>query len=204
MPGEHLGEILRAMKKAADEKVTSVAGEDPAIRAQLGFLWERAVEMVWAGVAWKDALEITWKEYCVEQLQVTASQSRLEMDGVKLTPDGYHEIAGVLSFKLTWKSMKKWEQDPHEYFWSWLMAEQAYARAYSKLFGRPVTTCRFYIFWVNGDYSYKPGRGPQATFCDVEFDPDESERDWQTILRYRAWMRAEKERRKASDEAAAL
>jgi len=199
--------------------VGTVPGEDPGARPEIGFLWERAASLVWAGVPYAAALEAAWKDYCGATLELISEQDRLEMDGIKMTPDGlmgapnadgWNEYA-VASFKLTWRSMKKWHEDTAavnaggsgEHFWDWMLAEQAYARAYTQKMrdagtDRLVARVRFFIFWVMGDYTYQPGHGPQATYCDVFFDTAESERDWKVILRYRDWIK--KQEQEASNE----
>lgn len=214
--GIHQSQIIRLKKEAAGEKVTGIEGEDPDLRTTIGFLWERAVNMVWQGVPWRDALEIVWKEYCsVAKIGPpdrgdVETQLRVESDGVLMTPDGlaWTTVPGTVgsgyrieplrteSYKLTWRSLRKWEEDaasaaagiPPQHFWSWHDAEMGYLRALSKLHQVELRTCRFFIFWTQGDYSRKPGRGPQATFTDVTYTSDEIEAAWESTLRYKKYL----------------
>jgi hypothetical protein len=57
----HLGQIVKAMKVAAGEKVGDIPGEQPWLRAQAGFLWEQAVEYTLAGTGFEDAMELAFK-----------------------------------------------------------------------------------------------------------------------------------------------
>lgn len=210
----HLGEIIRAKKAAAGDRIDGIEGEQENLRAQIGFLWERAVGMVWQGIPWAAALEIVWKEYCsVAQIGppergYVESQLRIEHDGIRMTPDGLDENGWLESYKFTYRTMRKWEEDAEGEFWSWLEAEAGYVYAINRLrtdpcpegcgcekTAPPLLGCRFFIFWANGDYSRKPGRGPQATYTEVRWTPEELESNWQGILRYRDYcLKLRKER----------
>jgi hypothetical protein len=104
-----------------------------------------------------------------------------------MTPDGFNPHLSMLdSYKLTWRSMGKWNEDVEEHFWPWLVAEKAYLWAYTMQLGIDILTCRFYICWVNGDYTKKPGHGPQATQCDMICTRQELEDNWKSVLLYRS------------------
>ena len=83
----HLGQIVKAMKIAAGEKVGDILGEQPWLRAQCGFLWEQAVEYTLAGMGFEDAMELAFKRM-MRALRTTARQTKLERDGIHMTPDG--------------------------------------------------------------------------------------------------------------------
>lgn len=196
--GLHQSQIIRAKKAANGDKITGIEGEDPNLRAQWGFLWERAIDLVWQGVPWGIALEIVWREYLkVADLEVpkrgpVETQLHLEQDRILMTPDGLDHGNDVLeSYKLTWKSMRKWEEDPEGYFWDWLDAEAGYIRTLRLQRSIPLECVRFFIFWANGDYSRKVGKGPQATFTDVCFSEEELERNWLSHLRWRDYIESQ-------------
>lgn len=207
LPGLHLSEIVRAMREAAGLPVTGIEGEDQALRPLLGFLWERVVSLVWLGVPYRDALESAWKEYQTnvrtgppDRGDYIETQIRLERDGVLMTPDGF-DGTRLESYKLTWKSMKKWEEMPvgvdfsimqAEHFWSWIRSEMAYLAALSQTRGLSVLTVRFFIFWVMGDYSRKPGRGAQATFTDLMVTQKELDDNWSLLLKWREVLKGRK------------
>src|SRR3989304_8061130 len=74
----HAGTIIRAMKQAAGEKIDGIEGEQDGYRAQMGFLFERA-------------LEIAWKEFWGVERSWVKNQLKLKMDGILMTPDGFDE-----------------------------------------------------------------------------------------------------------------
>jgi hypothetical protein len=188
------------MREAAGLPTGGIEGEDQALRPLLGFLWERVVSLVWIGVPYRDALEAAWKEYMgnvatgpSDRGEYIETQLRLERDGVQMTPDGF-DGTRLESYKLTWKSMRKWEEMPvgidfdimqAEHFWPWIRSEMAYLGALSTTRSSPVLTVRFFVFWINGDYSRKPGRGAQATVTDLTFTQKELDSNWTLLLRWR-------------------
>lgn len=217
-PGMHQSTIIREKKRAAGGNVDPIDGEQDSLRAQLGFIWERVLDLVWIGVPYWAALEAAWAEYLSlanvdipGRSQNRSLQLRLERDGIKGTPDGFdHDAYRIESYKLTWRTMRKWTGDEwdkasktwriasdeemvasiEENYWDWLDAEAGYMAMMndSGLYPRPVTKVLFVPFWINGDYSYQKGHGPQATWTEVEFTLEEIEYRWATTLRYRDWM----------------
>jgi len=193
------------MREAAGLPTGGIEGEDQALRPLLGFLWERVFGLVWIGVPYRDALEAAWKEYMSvvrtgpsDRGEYIETQLRLERDGVQMTPDGF-DGTRLESYKLTWKSMRKWEEMPvgvdfdimqAEHFWPWIRSEMAYLGALNETAHHntrpnPILTVRFFVFWINGDYSRKPGRGAQATFTDLTFTLKELDDNWRLLLRWR-------------------
>lgn len=197
--GRHLSEITRAMKEAMGENVTGIAGDaDSALRPLCGFLFERCTDLVWLGVPYAFAFQIAWAEYmAVAKVEMPVergaveTQLRCQLEGILGTPDGLATQASgrqlVESYKGTWKSMRKWEEDPEEHFGIWMIAESSYLKMLQAE-GKTVDTIRFFILWMNGDYSRKPGRGAQVTFTDVQFSQNEIDRNWLNVLTYRDWL----------------
>lgn len=199
--GLHLSQIIYAMREAAGLPTGGIAGEDQALRPLLGFLWERVVSLVWMGVPYRDALEAAWKEYMSavstgppDRGAQIETQLRLSRDNVLMTPDGF-DGTRLESYKLTWKSMRKWEEMPvgvdfdimqAEHFWPWIRSEMAYLGAMNESSSTKILTVRFFIFWINGDYSRKIGRGAQATFTDLSFSLKELDANWSLLLKWRA------------------
>lgn len=214
--GLHLSTIIKAMREEEGEILSSIAGEDPSIRPLLGFLWERAVDAVWNGVPISAALEAAWKDYLiVAKLDLpdrgeVETQCKLELDGILMTPDGLAISSEALplggpaapgtihrktplrieSYKLTWRSMKKWREDaasaaagePLEFFSHWMIAEAGYLHAFNQINGWALDTVRFFICWTQGDYSRKPGGGCQMSVTDVTFTPEELQANWDKVL----------------------
>ena len=188
----HLGAIIKEMKRAAGESVDSIPGEQEWLRAQVGFLWEPAVEYVLAGMGIDDALELAFKRH-MRALRVMARQVKLERDRIHMTPDGLLPRQ-LLSWKATWRGAGKagYGLDPTEglamfedNFWAWHVAEKAYAAAaqVAGLLPAGDATCRFEVLWVRGDY--RGAGGPKALATEVTWTPEEMDTNWTGILRNR-------------------
>lgn len=225
--GRHISEITREIARAAGSNVDSIEDEPEWLRAQVGFLWERALEYMVQGFSHEEAMEIVWGELLQETRPVD-KQIRLKYDGIYLTPDGRHRDENLLEeYKWTWKSASKWgllpghvgmpaqypeqqdpmkwakvlsKADPEKYFVEWIVRSAAYLKAWNEtLNSRPVLQVRFIIFWAMGDYSYQKGRGPQPTQCIVTYTPEELDEGWKVVKRYEAWIG---EQEKAAKEGA--
>jgi hypothetical protein len=217
----HLGAIIKAMKIAAGEKVGDIPGEQPWLRAQVGFLWEAAVEYTIAGLSIDDALELAFKRH-MRALRPMARQVKLVRDGIHMTPDAVegllrlsikcsycnsdasdpmgcpqHPCSGrtLLSWKATFRGAGKagfGVADPDEglrdfedNFWTWHVAEKAYAAAAQAAGLLPVgeATCRFEVLWIRGDY--RGAGGPKALSTEVTWDERELDSNWQVVLKNR-------------------
>jgi len=184
--GLHLSDITREMRKAA-KLPQGIEGEQDGIRMQLGFIWEHAVELVLQGVPFDAALAHSYKRYMLQARGHVVKQVQTSLDGVEMTPDAFDCESGLIeSYKLTWKSKKKAisKDEFQENFWPWLVAEKAYCLAWG------VDTTRFFIGWVNGDYSYKPGGGPQLDIYDCVYTEDELKANWGAVMQYKKMMEA--------------
>lgn len=186
--GIHVSGLVKAALKAiTGTEPKAIDGEQPNVRMMMGFLWERA-------------LEYAFKEYMGAERKGIKKQVSAELDGVVGTPDGLDVKDGVLEeYKCTWRSIKKWHEDPEANFQYWFMQ----VKAYLHMLG--LTKVRFFIFWVNGDYSFsckvctfeKPcerhptGRGPQVTTEEFEFTPEELEDNWAMLLAHRPTAKEE-------------
>jgi hypothetical protein len=186
--GLHLSDIVREMRKAA-KLSQGIEGEQDGVRMQLGFVWEHTVPLVLEGMPMDAALAHSYKRYMLQARAHVVTQVQTSLDGVLMTPDAFDAQEGIIdSYKLTWKSMKKAASGDEfaENFWPWLVAEKAYCLAWG------VDTTRFFIGWVNGDYSYKPGRGPQIGIYDCQYTEDELRSNWGSVMAYRGMMEVEK------------
>lgn len=194
----HLGTILREMKRAAGESVDDIPGEQPWLRAQVGFLWETAVEYLLAGLGADDAIGLAFIRH-MRALRPLARQVRLERDGVHMTPDGIEGGRTLLSWKATWRGAGKAGfgnpdlegglRDFEDNFWPWHVAEKAYAAAaqVAGLLPPGEATCRWEVLWVRGDY--RGAGGPKALACEVTWTPDELADNWKVILAHKERMR---------------
>lgn len=184
--GLHLGSVIQAMRVAAGERSGDIPGEAPWLRAQVGFLWEQAVEYMLGGVPYDDAMELAFKRHMVAGVRKgVVKQFRLEADGIHMTPDGLDPAVPQLeSYKLTWKGAGKATtlEDFEDNFWNWHVAEKGYAR------NAGVLSCRFIVLWVRGDY--KGAQGPMARECTVRWTQDELEANWNVVLAQAAALKA--------------
>lgn len=187
--GFHVSMGVQAMRQAANLP-GEIEGEQEGIRMQLGFLWEYAVELVLQGMPIDTALAVAFKRYMAFQVRAhVVKQMKLEYPDtsgpVHGTPDGFDAEEGIIeSYKLTWKSKKKAvsKDEFAEHFWPWLVAEKAYCLMLG------VDTTRFYIGWVNGDYSFKKGGGPQIDIYDCVYTEDELVENWRSLMAYKTMM----------------
>lgn len=164
--GLHVSGLVRAaFKNLKNTEPKPIEGEQPFVRTMAGFLWERS-------------LENAFTEYMGQDRKGIVKQEGYVKDDVHGTPDGVADDA-IEEYKCTWRSMKKWEQDPEENFWMWF----AQVKAYCYMAGK--NKARFFIFWVNGDYSYKTARGPQVTTAEFEFTNEELEDNWRVLLAHK-------------------
>lgn len=163
--GLHVSGLVKAaVKSITGEAPKAIEGEQDGVRATMGFLWERA-------------LEYAFKEYMGAERKGIKKQVHAELEGVLGTPDGVHLKDGVLEeYKCTWRSLRRWNEDPEANFLYWFMQ----VKGYLHMLG--LTKVRFFIFWVNGDYTYKPGRGPQVTTQEFEFSTEELEDNWALLM----------------------
>jgi hypothetical protein len=174
---------------------------------ECGWVWERLLAMlaverqdVW-GLVYQEA----WKHRRLEIDRLHGKQimqAHLELDGVRMTPDGL-DVTGpapvLLEDKHTRKSSKKSGFDIEtdlpiahdakgfsggfvENFIGWLLQMSGYAHAWSVRLGEPVLSARLRVFWAGGDYSWQEGRGAQGKCYLLTFTEDELRATWRMIL----------------------
>jgi hypothetical protein len=196
----HVGQIIRWRRERNGDAFVSTPGEQEGVRMQVGFLHESAIEYILAGMPFDEAYSLAFKRWLMPLRPETevARQVKLIKDDIHGTPDALLVGKGVCeSFKATWKSLKKAcganakecpdatlpiatdEDSFREHFWHWLDAEAAYCW----MFDPPVDTVRFYVLWMMGDYSYRPGFGPQVRYMDVTWTPEELAAGWREMVR---------------------
>jgi hypothetical protein len=126
------------------------------------------------------------KWYVRENVQL---QRELVVDGIAMTPDGFNPDPWRVneSYKATWKSQRKFE-DPvlrRKEFWRWEVQDLAYTRALETL------ETLYFILWMQGDYSYQAGHGPQIAPYRVTYTRAEQDQNWRFMLKYRDLLLAE-------------
>lgn len=128
--GLHLSQIIHQMKVGMGEKVGPVESDtQPDLRLIEGFLYETALEYMHGGVPYDQAMDMAFKRYMMKVREDVSTQLHIEKDGIKMTPDGFNEVAGELeSYKLTRRTFRKakTQQLFEENYWAWLTQEKAY------------------------------------------------------------------------------
>jgi hypothetical protein len=157
-PGLHLGEIISELRRESGKILNgSFDGEPRWIRAQEGFLWEKALELVAGGMAVDPAMDIAFKRYMLQARSGIAKQIKFEYQGIHMTPDGWDEGEKCLeSYKFTSQSMKKANsvEEFHANFWHWEMQEGGYTIA-GRAAGLDIQRVKWYVLWSRGDYKWK-------------------------------------------------
>lgn len=153
----------------------ALEGEQPWLRAWVGFVWERCLEWFF--------------KHALASRRNIIRPPEQELDGVFMHPDGLCTDDGSLEeYKLTWVSMKNGASAAAfaKKFPRWMMQVMGYAKALG------VTKVRFWVFWVMGDYTFKPGHGPQCRVYEVEFEQDEVDGNWEMVLEQAKCIRQER------------
>jgi hypothetical protein len=181
--GLHLSDIIRDMRVAAGKPVEGPEGEQEGVRMQAGFIWETVVELMLAGADLYSAWELAAKRYMAAVRCDVVKQVQLEKDGIHMTPDGVDFATGAVeSYKATWRSERKADSadEFEDHFGFWLNAEASYCLAAG------VDTCRFFICWMNGRYSFRQGEGPSWKMYEVVWTEEELLDNWTAILKHKA------------------
>lgn len=184
--GLHLSTVIRSMREAAGDPTGAPEGDQEGVRLQEGFLWERAVEYMFAGFSLDEALELAFKRFCLYTREGIVKQLVLERDGIHMTPDGIDGKIGRLeSYKATRRSLRKaLDADGfRDNFWSWHVQEMSYALAAG------VDECRWIVLWAAGDYSRGVGSGPRVLECTVQWTHDELVANWNIVLAHAKGLR---------------
>lgn len=187
--GLHLGEIIGEMRREAGLAAGVPEGEPTWLRAQTGFLFEWALELIAGGMPVREAMDTAFKRYMLEARAGVVKQITTVRDDIHMTPDGI-DARTLESYKFTWKSMRKAADGEafSEHFWPWLIQEGAYL-ASLRLAGYDLDAVKWYVFWANGDYSRKPGNGPQVRVYQARFTQQELDDIWARVLRQAMKMR---------------
>lgn len=182
--GLHLGEILTwgDIKLGRFKTLPDMNPQQAGLRMQAGFLWETAYE--YACRRWLQAVR-GQDSHVITQLEM------VQVDGIWMTPDGLHvERQHLEEYKATWKSAKKVLTPElfQDHFPRWVMQSCAYCNALG------VTVVDFFIFFMNGDYSWKPPYGdPHLRWLTLEFTPEEIMKNWALVCAWKDSMLRESE-----------
>lgn len=178
-----------------------IKGEQEGVRMALGFILETFIEH-----AFKVWMSASRRRRVVTQTELSVPTPGgpifMTLDGIDYDSDPDGPV--VEEYKATWRSMRKlgstgWSdmQDLSDQdlatvrdgleaeFWEWLVRIKGYCRAVG------TRKARLVVLFVNGDYSWRPGHGPQIRQFDLEFTEQEIQENWVMGERMAARIRRE-------------
>lgn len=169
--GLHLSSLIREIERDVYGDDARPGGQIPQGFAEGGFLWEALCETM-------------AKRYLGRK--VGRFQTESLVDGVWMTDDWFRpDERRVYDFKQTWKSVAsigKWD----EKFLGYMVQLKSHCRR------RKTTKGALVFMFVMGDWKRGPEwSGPVGPVqINFEFEPEELERNWRMVLRYRdAWIK---------------
>lgn len=165
--GLHLSDVLNDIERVLfkDEAERKSNFNNP-YWAEIGFLWERLLELAWKDMLGKRPGEVV-------------------RDGIICSPDGECVKDGYIEeYKCTWKSTKKkpWE------IWRWMVQVKSYCYVMG------VNMVMFHVLHVNGDYSFFRGNtdgGPEYKQYMILFTDNELQDNWNMIKDHAEKLRGE-------------
>lgn len=167
--GLHVSDIIRHIENTAlkpgqrrpDSALTSEEVRRIGPYREMGFIWERLVEMILA-----DRMISRRRDHVVRQ-------PALVRDDIHLSPDALELLEWVLEeYKATWRSMRR-AQDLENEFWAWMAQMMAYCLELE------TNVANLFVFFVNGDYR---NSGPQIRHFRLEWTHKELKDNWAMIL----------------------
>jgi hypothetical protein len=130
------------------------------------------------------AMGLAWEQYLEALLvrngvKVFRPGELLTDEGVAYSPDGLLEnrITRLIEYKCTWMSSR--EDITHPKFGKWITQVQFYLHALQ------LRHARFYVLYVNGDYTRGAG-GPVLKMWDIEFADQELQETHQMLMNHAA------------------
>lgn len=136
----------------------------------IGFLWERMLEDCLATItaASNPARYYRPGEQLVEGLLLTPDYGDLDWFG-----DGSCEL-GLEEWKVTWKSVKKWDEPLEKNFWRWKVQMMAYCYVLG------VTRARMRVLFIVGNW--RDSIVPVCKVREFEFTEQELRENWAMLL----------------------
>jgi hypothetical protein len=178
------------MRREMDLPMGGAAGEPQWLAAQDGFLWEYALELYLGGMPLDTAMDVAFKRHMVMARTGVTKQITTVLDDIHMTPDGYDPATKALeSYKRTKLSAKNalsveaWVAK----FGLWMVQEGSYWHALEAA-GYEIDSIRWYVYWVNGDYSRQAGKGQFVGIYEAKLTKSEREDVWARVLRMRMKM----------------
>jgi hypothetical protein len=173
-----------------DLPMGGAAGAPPWLAEQDGFIWEYALELYLGGMPLDIAMDVAFKRHMVMARTGVTKQITTVLDDIHMTPDGYDPATKALeSYKRTKLSAKNalsveaWVAK----FGLWMVQEGSYWHALEAA-GYEIDSIRWYVYWVNGDYSRQAGKGQFVGIYEAKLTKSEREDVWARVLRMRMKM----------------
>jgi hypothetical protein len=167
--GLHVSTIYRSICEELDPKRFRRDGDMPWNRFEVGFTFERILEIAFAS-----------------RLPHIFRPGEILCDGILLTPDGVDASGPYLvleEYKFTWMSSR--DAPDSAKFWHWRIQMMAYCYALG------ILRARLRALFVNGDY--KGDRSPEYRVWDFTFEQWELDENWAMLRSHaiaKGWLPA--------------
>lgn len=148
-----------------------------ALTRDVGFLWERTLEMTYADRMAERIGEVT-KDNIIGSPDGVGFDKTIYNIAGDLIWQGTDELT-LEEYKATWKSCKNSPTD------NWYYMTQI--KSYLKMV--KLNTCVMHIVYLMGNYK---GSGPQYRICRVEFTQAEIDENWRMILDHARLLKDDK------------
>jgi len=201
-PGLHWGEVIQEIRReVGDVYASGIPGEPRWLRAQGGFLFEYAIELMAGGYPLNPAMEVAFKRYMLQARGGILKQVKLVRDGIHMTPDGvWVEEKTLESYKKTGQTMKK-ASDVQAFttnFYHWILQEGGYLGALLEE-GYDIEKVHWYVLWDRGDYKWNcdskcpdgcsmDNHAQQVRIYEARFTRQELDEIWARGLRMKMKM----------------
>lgn len=176
-PGLHHSQVVNDLYYRVIRRMEFADDPDGAWRMNMGFTWERAIELAYKEVEGRR----------VALVDGVLRPKEAQLDGIFMHPDGFKpesddEEGYIVEYKATWKTARKLNDHEftHEFKpWDWQVA------GYCKRWG--VLCAVFYVMCFLGDY--KGSKKAGAYRVVRRYTQEELDRIWQMLLGHAAQMR---------------
>lgn len=171
--GLHVSQIYGDLDKLINKQryASGMAEDDLSMFGQIGFLWERVLEVALADVTigGDPARYFRPGELLHEGLLLTPDYADLDFFG------NGSLVMGLEEWKVCWKSVNAWA-DFEKNFWRWKVQMMAYCYALG------ILHARMRVLFIAGDW--KGNIVPQVKMREFTFTERELTDNWQMLVRH--------------------
>ncbi len=199
--GTHLSDILNFIEANLEENKFPREPIPAEIDQRAGLQFAQLM----GGFVLEECIDHAFRSWAVKSLQLVDAQRELFVDGVYMTNDGRDgERQVIFEMKSTRKSRRKMDEalQLHEsegdtsllmqHFWRWMMQVMAYA------YHSGCTKVCLVVWWMRGNYTWKPGGEEDVRLYPLEFSAEELEANWKNLLAWKARMDTANNERKVA------